>query len=80
MTLFVSWHWVSVYSLSNRYEVMKQRREAQHNDNNIKVLFTLSFLEDPGGMKELALLDLLLVHLWPRLASFNSPQLPSVAP
>lgn len=72
VTLSLPWHLVCVYSLSNRYEVMKQRREVQNNDHNIKVLFILCFLEDRGGMKESAILYLPLVHLWPRLAPFST--------
>lgn len=60
----------------NRYEI--QRREAQNNDHNINVLFTQSFLEDTEGIEKSALLHLLLVHLWPRTASFSSPQLPGL--
>lgn len=80
VTLSLSWHSVCVYSLCNRYEVMKQRREVQNNDHNIKVLFTLWFLENRERMKESAVLYLPLVHLWPRLAPFNTPQLASIAP
>ena len=80
LILSLPWHLVCVYSLSNKYEVMKQRREIQSNDHNTKVLFTLSLLEGGGGMEESAVLLLSLVHLWPRLAAINSPQLPSIAP
>lgn len=52
---------------------MKQRREVQNNDHNIKVLFTLCFLDDREGMKESAVLFLPLVHLWPRLTPLNNP-------
>lgn len=54
---------------------MKQRREIQSRGHNIKVLFALCSLEDRGRMEESAVRRLPLVHLWPRLAPFNSPQL-----
>lgn len=80
VTLSQSWHLVCVYSLSNRYEVMKQRRKVHNNDHNIELLFTLCFLDDRDGMKESAVLCLPVVHLWLRLTPLNNPQLARIAP
>ena len=57
VTLSLSWHLVCVYSLSNRYEVMKQRREVLNNDPNTEVLFTQSLLEGRGGLENSDVLE-----------------------
>lgn len=57
VTLSLSWHLVCVYSLSNRYEVMKQRREVLNNDRNTEVLFARSLLEGRGGLENSAILE-----------------------
>lgn len=55
--LSLSWHLVCVYNLSNRYEVMKQRREVLNNDRNTEVLFAWSLLEGRGGLENSAILE-----------------------
>lgn len=57
VTLSLSWHLVCVYSLSNRYEVMKRRREVLNNGHNAEVLFTRSLLEGRGGLESSAVLE-----------------------
>lgn len=57
VTLSLSWHLVCVHSLSNRHEVMKQRREALNNDPDTEVLFARSLLEGRGGLEPSAVLE-----------------------
>ena len=80
VTLSLSWHLVCVYSLSNRYEVMKQRREVLNNDRNTEVLFARSLWRVEEGWKTQLYLSLSAIRLWPRLAPFNSPPSPRIAP
>lgn len=63
VTLSLSWRLDCVYSLNNRYEVTKQRREVLNNDCNTRVLFTRSLLEGRGGLENSAILYTILCRV-----------------